>query len=122
MLTTFMLFAPLTVILEDIEKDTGDLYISVQTADQYMQDEGVAGSIETPERGTMSLAYEVAPGTYAVSIWHDFNGNGRFDYREDGWPLDGFGQSGRGGRSFDDVKIDVPESGAIVRIGMNYPD
>ena len=121
MLTTLLMLAPLTVIIEDVDRETGDVYVSVQTSDQYMQNDGIAGSIEDPETGTMTLEYNVEPGTYAVSIWHDDNGNGEFDRKENGWPLDGYGQSGAGGYNFDDVAITVPAGGTTVTISMTYP-
>ena len=123
MLTTLMMLAPLTVIVEDVRSDKGDIYISVQTSEEYMDDRGTAGSIEDPEKGTMRLEYDVPTGTYAVSVWHDEDDNGEFDRNERGMPLDGWAlSSDDGGWQFDDVKFDVKRNGKTVRVRMQYPD
>ena len=122
MLTTLLMLAPLTVIVEDVRSDAGQIYISVQTAEEYMDDRGTAGSIETPAKGSMRLDYDVPEGTYAVSIWHDEDANGEFDRAENGMPLDGWALSGNGnGWHFDAVKVKVEGNGTIVRVRMQYP-
>ena len=122
MLTTLLMLAPLTVIVEDVRSDAGQIYISVQTAEEYMADRGTGGSIETPEKGTMRLDYDVPAGTYAVSVWHDEDDDGVFDRAENGMPLDGWALSGDGeGWHFDAVKVKVEGNGTIVRVRMQYP-
>lgn len=119
--TALMLLAPLTIVVDGVEGTSGDFYVSVQTADQYMQNDGVAGSIEEPAPGTMTFEYDVPPGTYAISIWHDDNDNGQFDRDDSGWPVDGWALSGDG-YNFDDVKVKVGSGGKTVRMDMSYPD
>lgn len=119
--TALLLLAPLTVVVDGVKGTTGDFYVSVQTAEQYMRNEGTAGSIETPRPGTMTFEYEVAPGTYAISVWHDDNDNGQFDRDDTGFPVDGWALSGQG-YNFDDVKFTVGSDGATIRMEMTYPE
>ncbi|NRA29904.1 MAG: DUF2141 domain-containing protein [Parvularculaceae bacterium] len=122
MLTTLLLMSSLTVIVEDVRSDAGQIYVSIQAESEYMQQTGTAGSIEDPEKGTMEFEYDVAPGTYAVSIWHDENGNGVFDREESGMPLDGWALSSKsGGWQFDDVSFELKKRDKTVRVEMTYP-
>lgn len=123
MIEALFLMAPLNVVVEDVRSGDGQIYISVQSNDQYMSGNRVAGSIESPSEGTMRLSYDVDPGTYAISVWHDEDANGVFDQAENGMPLDGWGNSGAGGGwQFEDVSFEVTPNGRTVRARMNYPD
>lgn len=123
MLTTLLLLSSLTVIVEDVRSDAGQIYVSVQTESEYMQQSGTAGSIEDPKKGTMKFEYDLEPGTYAVSIWHDENANGVFDREETGQPLDGWAlSSGSGGWQFDDASFKINKRDKTVRVEMTYPE
>lgn len=55
--------AVLTVTLDGIEARGGKLYVSVQTEDQFMKEDGVAGEIpEAPEAGTKTLSFDLPEG------------------------------------------------------------
>ncbi|MGX6647276.1 DUF2141 domain-containing protein [Maricaulaceae bacterium MS644] len=116
--------APLTVSLDGVQGD-GPLYVSVQTEAEYMQNAGTAGTIvQAPEPGAHEFTFDVPPGAYAVSIWHD-DGNQVFDRDENGWPMDGWALSGtlaEGEPSFSDAAVTVGPDGASVSLSMIYPD
>jgi uncharacterized protein (DUF2141 family) len=116
--------AELSVTLTKVEDRGGKLYISVQSEEQYMQNTGTAGTItEDIEAGEMSFSFDVPPGDYAVSVWHDFNGNGQFDMGENGMPVDGWAVSGgthMGEPTFDDARVSVGEQGADISLSMTY--
>jgi len=117
--------APLTVDLEGVRAAPGRLYVSVQTREQFMKDKGVAGSIMTaPQAGSHRFAYDLPAGEYAVSVWHDDNGNGAFDKGEQHMPLDGWAMTNsaalRGEPTFDQVKTIVGASPAALRLAMTY--
>ena len=64
--------APLTVDLEGVRTGNGTLYVSVQTREQFMQQDGTAGTVlYRPQAGAHRFAFEVPAGDYAVSVWHD---------------------------------------------------
>jgi uncharacterized protein (DUF2141 family) len=117
--------APLTVDLEGVRGAGGRLYVSVQTREQFMKDRGVAGSVVTaPQAGVHRFAFELPAGEYAVSVWHDDNGNGAFDKGEHHMPLDGWAMTNsaalRGEPTFDQVKTMVGDRPAALRLAMTY--
>lgn len=108
-------------------KDGGTLYVSLQTAEQFMQEDGTGGeTINNVEAGDVSVTLDVPPGTYALSIWHDVNDNGEFDMAEQGWPEDGWaaynGTSLVSTPSFGQVSFEVTEDGFSLTEPMIYPE
>jgi uncharacterized protein (DUF2141 family) len=118
--------APLDVSIEGVEARGGTFYISVQTEAQFMQDDGVAGAvIEDPDAGELDFSFDLKPGAYAVTVWHDDNGNGTFDTGGQwGEPLDGWTMPNalalRAEPTFEDVRITVGEDGAQLSLPMYY--
>lgn len=119
--------APLNVHLNGIEARGGKLYVSIQTEDQFMQQDGVAGEILiAPAAGSKALAFDLPEGRYAVSVWHDFNGNGVFDFDAAGMPADGWTSPNaatlRAAPTFDQSAVDVTADGGAVVLDMIYPN
>jgi uncharacterized protein (DUF2141 family) len=104
----------------------GTLYVQVQTRAQFLGPERTAGQlIQAPQAGTLGVDLgEVPPGEYAVSVWHDDNGNHQFDIdRASGRPLDGLAPLPadlHGPPSFDQVKVTIPAAGLTVPLAMQY--
>lgn len=68
---------------------------------------------------------DVVPGTYAVSITHDENGNGKMDTGFMGKPKEGYGASNNpqnkmSAPSFDQCKFTVDQSGKSIEIALRY--
>lgn len=115
----------LNVELAGVRSSGGKLYVSIQTRDQFMKDDGAAGTVlSSPGAGTHQFSFAVPAGEYAVSVWHDDNGNGKFDKNESHMPLDGWAMSNgaalRGEPKFDQVKTRVGGAPATVRVAMIY--
>lgn len=118
--------APLTVTLEGVEDRGVPLYVGVQTEEQFMKWDGIAGKkIEAPSAGTVTVSFDLPEGEYSVSVWHDLNNNGKFDMTESGWPDEGYAMSNqsalRGPPTFDVVKVAVNANGAAITETLNYP-
>ena len=67
----------------------------------------------------------VEAGTYAVSVTHDENGNGKMDTGFMGKPKEGYGASNNpknklSAPSFDQCKFTVDQSGKTIDIEMRY--
>jgi uncharacterized protein (DUF2141 family) len=67
----------------------------------------------------------VAPGSYAVMVYHDENLNGKLDKAANGMPLEGWGFSrnarGRyGPPAFDDARIEVKAGANDIALDMVY--
>ena len=115
-----------TVHVKGVEAAKGDLYVALQTRDQFMKEAGTAGEIvHQPAPGDHDIVLkDVPPGEYSVAVWHDINGNRTFDREANGRPLDGWaminGTTLRATPIFDQVKLVVPQSGADASVTMTY--
>ncbi|ABB23979.1 DUF2141 domain-containing protein [Pelodictyon luteolum] len=95
------------------------------------------GFPDKPERAYLSKAMKlqgsspvfefrnIPYGTYAVSILHDENGNGKMDKTFIGIPKEGFGVSnnpaiGYGPPSFKEARFEITAKEVEVRVAMNY--
>lgn len=119
--------APLSVTVDGIEARGGKLYVGVQTEAQFMKQEGVAGEIlDTPAAGSQTFTFDLPEGRYAVSIWHDINGNGVFDLDARGIPADGWtspnAASLRAAPTFDQSAVTVSAAGSAVQMDIIYPN
>ena len=66
------------------------------------------------------------PGIYALALYHDENGNRRFDRTGIGFPAEGYGFSNNpptlaGLPSFRSVRLSIPRTGMVTRVQMKYP-
>jgi uncharacterized protein (DUF2141 family) len=105
----------------------GTLYIQLQTREQFMTGARAYGEIvRTPAAGPVSLTMkDVAPGDYALTVWHDDNGNNRFDVDPaSGRPADGWAAPNadtlRAQPRFDQVKASVAAGGAKIALPLRY--
>ncbi len=105
----------------------GTLYVQVQTRAQFLGDERVGGRmVQAPAAGALSLDLgDVPPGDYAISVWHDQNGNNRFEIdpstgsSPDGWAMPN-GDAIRAQPAFDQVKLSIPATGLRVPLEVRY--
>ena len=117
---------PVTIDLSEVEVREGPLYISIQKEDEYMGMRGHGGIIQAVTGNLSEVTYKVdVPGRYAVSLWHDLDGDAVFSMAEDYSIEDGWGGSGELSAAkrptFDDVAVDVPSYGTSVEVKMFYP-
>jgi uncharacterized protein (DUF2141 family) len=104
----------------------GTLYVQVQTREQFMSQARVAGqAVTAPLAGSLSVEIgEVPPGDYAVTIWHDTNGNNQFDMGTRAQPADGWAMANgdrlRGQPTFDVVKLTIPAAGLRLPLAVSY--
>lgn len=75
--------------------------------------------------GAETVFDDIEPGTYAIAVYHDENGNGRFDTFLLRLPVEGYGFSNDaplsfGPPPFDAAAVQVPRAGAEIVIKMRY--
>ena len=77
------LAADVTISIDGVVEANGPLYVSLQTEDQFMKDSWSYGErVSSPSAGTIEIVIkDVDAGDYAVSVWHDINGNNEFGSR-----------------------------------------
>lgn len=114
--------ADVAVTLTGVNADGGTMLVSLQTKDQFMKPMGAAGTMAPAAAGTMTLHVEdVPPGDYAVMVMHDADSNWTMTMK-DGKRAEGWGHSGpAGGKTFEALKVTVPEAGAAVTVALDYP-
>ena len=115
--------APLEVVIDGVEARGGTLFVSVQTEAQFMGEDWIAGErVEEPSDGSLRLTLDVPTGDYAVTVWHDDDGDGSFTMAPSGMPLDGWALSGnpRGMPSFGATKVQVGAAGGSASMTMTY--
>lgn len=118
--------APVTVDLSGL-RTGGTLYVQLQTRDQFLGPQRTAGQrIAAPAAGALSVDLgDVPPGDYAITVWHDDNGNNQYDIDpRTGEPLDGWATVGadalRARPTFDQVRVAVPAAGLRLPLALRY--
>ena len=111
----------LVVTINNI-KEAGEIHVALyDNAEAFEADRGekggaapgiTQGTIEFVEAGSVTYRYEVAPGTYAIGIFHDVNLNNRLDNYFFGVPKEQYGFSNNargfmGPPSFNDAAFSV---------------
>lgn len=113
------------VTLTDVRADAGDLYVGLQTKDQFLQDAGIAGEmVENPQDGTVTVTLKDVPdGTYSLTVWHDIDGDGEFSMGAmgptDGWTMIGASEL-RGMPTWEAQSFTLDGSASITE-SMLYP-
>ncbi|MDG1573406.1 DUF2141 domain-containing protein [Robiginitalea sp. M366] len=85
----------LTVTVENVLNDQGNVLAALHQQHTFMKGAGLAGYSSQAQKGPLTITFEdVAPGTYAISVLHDLNANGRMDFDTSGMPQEPYGLSG----------------------------
>lgn len=91
--------ATLTVVVRGIEPGGGRVFVSLCTGGLAPQDCPV-GTVVQAAGNALSVSFPaVAPGTYAVAVFQDTNGDGVLDRTRNGLPLEPYGFSNASGRA-----------------------
>jgi uncharacterized protein (DUF2141 family) len=80
----------------------------------------------TVSGGKVEIAFDVPPGEYAISCFHDENGNGKLDTNWLGIPKEGVCASNDATRTtgpprFRDAKFDVADATVVQTVTLVYP-
>ncbi len=114
--------AELQVTVEGVDSETGKIMAALfDKAAGFPGGQSFAATMTPAKPGTVSFRFKDVPaGRYAVSAFHDLNGNQRLDRNMVGMPSEpyGFSRNARGKMgppSFDDAAVNVgAEAVAIV--------
>jgi len=111
----------ITVTIENVLKDGGQILGGLHTSDTFMKGEGIASALKPGTAGEVVLTFSnVTPGTYAVMVMHDENGNMQMDMEANGMPKESYGTSGEmnmyGPPSFELAKFEVSDEDQEIRI------
>jgi uncharacterized protein (DUF2141 family) len=112
----------LTVEVVGLDSDDGTVRVALDDASSYEEDENVrAASISVQDGTAQWIVADVSPGTYAVRLYHDENGNEELDTNLLGIPQEAFGFSNdAGGRfgppDFEDAAFTLPADSLSITI------
>ena len=114
--------AGVEVTVDGIEPVPGSVYVALCQGG-LSEAECRTGQDAPARSANQRFVFEdVAPGTYAVAVYQDVNGNGRLDRTGLGLPLEPYGFSGAVARrarpDFSDAAFALQEPGAAVRIRL----
>ena len=101
--------ARLTVTIHGLKNDEGEVAVALfSSAESFKQrTNAVASGRLTPEGETANWSIEgLDPGTYAIAVYHDLNGNGELDRPTVGPPTEPYGFSNDARGTFGPPKFD----------------
>lgn len=118
--------ADLTVAVTGLRSTAGTVHVALYDSREGFPDsDHILDDRVVPASSPVARFAGIAPGTYAVAIYHDENGNDEFDRSLLGIPREGFAfskgaQALLGPPSFDDAAFTVEAGGTAVTIPMTY--
>lgn len=109
-----------TIDLAGLKVGTGGLYVSLQTRDEFMKPTGSYGTIiaKPPAGATHVTLTGVAAGNYAAAVWHDVNGDSKWD-ENDGWAMLN-GDKLRAKPTFDQVSFSLSGADRALTLETRY--
>lgn len=117
--------ADLTVVVNNVKTSDGALMIALFAAEADYPDRALR-SLQMPATAPQSRIHlsDLPPGSYAIRMYHDRNGNGRLDSNLLGIPKEPYGFSGRSGLrigppGWDEAHFALPDAGAAIDIHLN---
>ncbi len=120
----------LNIVADGLRNGSGVLAITIyaDNSSKFLIKHGslYVGRVDATAGTTRGCIFLPKPGVYAVALYHDENGDGRFDRTGLGLPAEGYGFSNNpatlaGLPQFRSVRLNVPKSGLTARIQMKYP-
>jgi uncharacterized protein (DUF2141 family) len=120
----------ITVIVEGVRSGSGLIAATVYADDsrKFLIKNGSlqVGRVKAVAGTTRICITLPGPGTYALAMYHDENGNQKFDRNGIGFPAEGYGFSNNpstiaGLPAFSSVRLAIPRAGLVSRIRMKYP-
>lgn len=119
--------ADLVVEVVNLSSDDGDVHVALyNNPTMFPKSDGMLSERQVlpKERRVRLVFHDLTPGTYAIAVYHDENGNHEFDQAIFGIPLEGYGFSNDvrvffSAPSFEEAAFDVPDGGAAITIHLN---
>src|SRR5208282_4902555 len=123
------LAAELTITVENIRSDKGQIRISVYTSAAEWPDKPTKdhSQAKPAQAGSVVFKYDLPPGVYAVNAFHDENNNGKFATNFIGLPLEGYGFSNDvrpnllSAPSFNKAAFELLPVGGVIHFSLIYP-
>ena len=106
-----------------VKTSEGSVIFGLNTEENFMKSAPVQGLESEIVDGKATVTFEnVAPGTYAITLFHDKNGNKQMDFEPNGMPIEMYGVSNNvmsmGPPMWSDAKFEVKGEPLILEIIM----
>ena len=101
--------ANLTIKVESVSDKGGDMRVALYTADTWEDDNSkpvIDGVVPATAPETIVNLRNIAPGTYGLKAFQDFNRNGEFDFNFLHLPAEKYGFSNDATPAFSDPAFD----------------
>ena len=93
-ITSIMAQSTLTISIADLDSNNGEVYIALYDSQQnYLRKEIKGAKIKINEHVATVVFEDIPYGEYAISSFHDENGNGKMDTMLFGIPTEDYGFS-----------------------------
>lgn len=119
--------AGLSIDVSGIPKAVGNLRVSVFTRDNWLDDGRQTATLVVPATSaTMTVNFpDLPPGTYAIALIHDADGDGDMTYTLLGLPDEGFGFSNNvvpllSAPSFDAAAFALGPDGKHLQVSLRH--
>ncbi len=84
----------ITVTIENLDSNDGAVLFGLYTEITFMKAKPKYNAKSEIANGTARITFEnILPGSYAISCFHDKNGNGQMDFEPTGRPIESYGVS-----------------------------
>ncbi|MCY3875882.1 MAG: DUF2141 domain-containing protein [Rhodobacteraceae bacterium] len=120
----------ITIELQGLRNESGRVYLALFSPDKgvpFPEEEGmILGGWRLASTKTLAVTYHGLPdGEYAVTAFHDENGNGELDVNVLGIPTEGYGFSNdaagfMGPPKFDQAAVTVGKNAGSTTLTMRY--
>jgi uncharacterized protein (DUF2141 family) len=114
----------LKLTVSNIKNAVGDIYIAVYADEAtYMKDRFAEAIAPIETEGTLDVEIKIPKGTYAITIFHDENGDAKLNTNFVGIPKEPFGFSNNpkmmfGPPNFKEASFDFTEDGQQISIAL----
>ena len=120
----------INVIVEGVRSGSGLVAVTLYADEsrKFLAKGGslFVGRVKAVAGTTRACVFVPQPGTYALAIYHDEDGDQKFDRTGIGFPAEGYGFSNNpstiaGLPAFRSVRLAIPRAGLASRIHLKYP-
>ncbi|WP_033408630.1 DUF2141 domain-containing protein [Psychroflexus tropicus] len=84
----------LTVRFENVKETKGELFVGIYEKDNFLRQPSIGKTVKVDGNGSEITFKDMAYGSYAISVFHDLNGNQQMDVKSNGMPLEPWAMSG----------------------------
>ncbi|WP_121665774.1 DUF2141 domain-containing protein [Mesonia aquimarina] len=113
--------ATLTVTIENISNEKGEILLGMYTEETFLKAApDYSKSVKIEGRTATVVLENIPKGTYGISCFHDENSNQRMDFEANGMPKEEYGVSNNpmlyGPPQWNDAKFEIDEENEEISI------